>query len=81
MKFELAYNKVAYLMVEVSHLLRRYECTYNECDKLLREFTNWLEQSREEKEYKTIDDLLMGVKTKHVDNDVIPVMNHVLPYA
>lgn len=76
MDFIYPYNKKLYLTIEISRILHKYHCTYNEADKILQLITSEINQQRENLEYDAIDDYLNGHKTRCVDNDVI----HPLPY-
>lgn len=81
LEFKCPNTKKLYLTVEISHLLHKYNCTYNEIDKIVELLQSWIKQSREENEYDTIDDYINGNKTRSVDNDIVQPMNHVEPYC
>lgn len=70
-------NKIMYLSVEISQMLKNYKCTYSEAEQILSLLTAELNEQRNELEYATYDDYFSGHKTSHVDNDVIMALNHV----
>lgn len=81
MKFKYPNSKKLYLTAEISQLLYKHNCTFNEADEILFLITNEIKQQRENKEYDTINDFINGNKTKCVDNDIIEPLNHVEPYC
>ena len=70
-----------YLAVEITQLLYKNECTYNETDEILQLVTDEIKQQREDKEYNTVDDFLKGIKTCCADHKVIEPLNHINPNA
>ena len=70
-------NKEMYLVIEISQILKNYECTYSEVEKILSVLNDEFKQQREELEYASYDDYFNRQKTKHVDNEVIQSLNHV----
>ena len=81
MDFKYLNSKKSYLAVEITQLLYKYGCTYNETDEILQLITNEIQQQRENKEYDTVDDYFNGIKRLHVDDEIISPLNHVEPYA
>lgn len=81
LEFEYPNSKKLYLVVEISQLLNRYDCTYNEADEILSLITDEIKQQRENKEYDTVSDYCNNNKTRCVNNDVIQPLNHVEPYC
>lgn len=77
MDFKLPYSKELWLAVEISQLLYKYNCTYNESDEILKLVTAEIKQQREELEYDDFDDFMKRNKTYIADNDVITPLNHV----
>ncbi len=70
-------NKIMYLSVEISQMLKNYKCTYSEAEQILLLLTAEFNEQRNELEYATYDDYFSGHKTSHVDNDVVMGLNHV----
>ena len=70
-------DKVLYLTVEITQLLRNNKCTYAETERILDILTDEFKQQREELEYNTFDDYFAGHKTNHVDRKVVQSLNHV----
>lgn len=81
MNFKYPNSKKLYLAVEISQLLYKYECTYNEADEILQLIINEIKQQREDKEYNTIDDFLNSVKNCCADHEVIEPLKHVELYV
>ena len=70
-------DKVLYLTVEISQMLRNNQCTYAEVERILDILTSEFKQQREELEYETLDDYFIGHKTNHVENKVVESLSHV----
>lgn len=70
-------NKIMYLSVEISQMLKNYKCTYSEAEQILSLLTAEFNKQRNELEYATYDDYFSGHKTSHVDNNVVMALNHV----
>lgn len=81
LEFEYPNSKKLYLVVEISQLLNRYGCTYNEADEILSLITDEIKQQRENKEYDAVSDYCNNNKTRCVDNEVVQPLNHVEPYC
>ena len=81
LEFKYPNSKKLYLAVEISQLLYRHDCTFNEAEEILSLITDEIKQQRECREYATVSDYYSGNKTKCVDNDIIQRMNHVKPYC
>lgn len=69
-------NKILYLTIEISQLLRQYNCTYCEAKEILELIASEINQQQEELEYETVDDYLNQNKTYCADNDIIRQLNH-----
>lgn len=81
LKFKYPNSKKLYLIVEISQLLYKYDCTFNEAEEILSLITGEIKQQRENKEYATVSDYYNGNKTKCADNDIIQPLNHIEPYC
>jgi len=81
LEFKYPNRKKLYLTVEISQLLNKYNCKYNEADEIISLLQEWIKQSREGNEYATTDDYINGNKTRTVGDDVVPPLNHVEPYC
>ena len=81
LEFKYPNSKKLYLVVEISQLLNRYDCTYNEAEEILSLMTAEIKQQRENKEYETISDFINSNKTRCVDDEIIKPLNHVEPYC
>lgn len=68
-------DKILYLTVEISQLLRNNQCTYSETERILDILTSEFKQQHEDLEYETLDDYFAGHKTCHVDNQVVQSLN------
>lgn len=81
MDFKYPYSKKLYLAVEISQLLYKYNCTYNETDEILQLITDEIKQQRENKEYDTVYDYFKKMKTCCVDHEIITPLKHIEPYS
>ena len=81
MEFKYPNSKKLYLVVEISQLLNRYDCTYNEADEIFSLIADEIKQQRENKEYATVSDYYSGNKTRCVDDEIVQPLNHVEPYC
>lgn len=81
LEFKYPNSKKLYLTVEISQLLYRYGCTYNEAEEILSLITDEIKQQRENNEYETTTDYINDNKARCVDNDIIQPLNHVEPYC
>ncbi len=70
-------NKILYLSVEISQMLKNQKCTYSEVEQILALLIDEFKEQRNELEYATYDDYFNGQKTNHVDNYPIQALNHV----
>lgn len=70
-------NKVLYLTVEISQILKKHQCTYSEAKEVLQLLTDEFNQQQEELEYTTYDDYFADRKTYHAENDIVKQLNHV----
>lgn len=70
-------NKILYLSVEISQMLKNHECTYSEVGEILSLLTDEFKEQRNELESATYNDYFSGHKTSHVNNDVVMALNHV----
>lgn len=67
MKFKYPNSKKLYLTVEISQLLHRYNCTYNEAKEILKLVTDEINQQ--------FEDLNCD------ETNIISPMNHIDPYC
>lgn len=81
LEFKYPNSKKLYLVVEISQLLHKYNCTFNEADEILSLIADEIKQQRENNEYATTSDFTNGIKTRSVDNEIITPLNHVEPYC
>ena len=81
MNFKYPNSKKLYLVVEISQLLSKYNCTFSEAESILSLSLSEIRQQRESLEYNTTLDYINGNKTKIVDNEEIKSLQHVEPYA
>lgn len=72
--------KILYLVVEITQLLQKYSCTFNEAEKIIAILHDEIKQQREDLEFNTIDDFIMQIKTRIADDDPIVPINHVNGY-
>ena len=77
MKFRNPYHKSLYVTIELSQLLRKYDCTFNEAEEYLQMLLAEVRAQRECKEYATLNDYFKGHKTRICDNDVVTPLNRV----
>lgn len=70
-------DKILYLTVEISQMLKNNQRTYAEVERILDILTDEFKQQREELEYETLDDYFVGHKTNHVENKVVESLSHV----
>lgn len=73
-------GKILYLVVEITQLLQKHSCTFNEAEKIVAILHDEIKQQREDLEYNTIDDFIMQIKTHIADDDKIVSLNHVNGY-
>ena len=78
MDFKYPNSKKLYLVVEISQLLSKYNCTFSEAERIL---LSEIRQQRENLEYNTTLDYTNGNKTKIVDNEEIKPSQHIEPYC
>lgn len=81
LEFKYPDSKKLYLTVEISQLLNRYGCTYNEAEEILSLITDEIKQQRENKEYATVSDYIYGNKTRCADDEPVQPLNHVESYC
>lgn len=65
------------IIVSITHLLARNECTYDEVDWILEQLQHWIKETREQNEYATCKDYIIKNKTDCMDNVVITPMGFV----
>lgn len=70
-------NKVLYLIVEISQLLKNQQCTYSEAKEILQSLIDEFNQQQENLEYATYDDFFANRKTYYANNDIVKALNHV----
>ena len=73
-------NKKLHLVIEISQLLKQYQCTYSEAKEILFILTDEFNQQQEDLEYDTLDDYFSGCKNRNIENKVIQQLNHVEGY-
>ena len=81
MEFTKANHKDLWLIVEITRLLRKYDCTYEEADEIIKQVALEIKIQRECYEYDDVDDLIAGVKKRDGKDAVISALNHVPPYC
>ena len=72
MDFKYPNSKKLYLVVEISQLLSKYNCTFSEAESIL---SLSLSEIRQQRDYTN------GNKTKIVDNEEIKPSQHIEPYC
>lgn len=65
------------IIVSITHLLARKECTYDEVDWILEQLQHWIKHQREQNEYATYLDYQNRNKTSCMDNVIITPMGFV----
>lgn len=69
-------NKILFMMIELSQVLKRYNCTYCEAEQIISNLQFELKRQQEEKEFETLDDYFAGIKTSDFNNKVIEGWEH-----
>ena len=69
------------VLVDITQLMFKYGCTYNESDTIVRLLQDWIKQSRENREYNSMSDYINGNPTNSVNNEIIAPLNHVDGYC
>ncbi|RGH55060.1 hypothetical protein DW846_02420 [Ruminococcus sp. AM36-2AA] len=69
-------HKVLSTVIDITQLLCKNSCTYDEAYKILNMVTAEFKQQQENLEYATYDDYFAGTKTDDVSNKVIAPLNH-----
>ena len=77
MKFRNPCHKSLYVTIELSQLLRKYDCTFNEAEEYLHMLLAEVRAQRECKEHDTLNDYFKGHKTHICDNDIVTPLNRV----
>ena len=70
-------DKILYLTVEISQMLKNNQCTYAEVERILDILTDEFKQQREELEYETLDDYFNQHKAYNANGVIIQSLNHV----
>lgn len=65
------------MVIEITQLLHKHNCTYNNAETILSILVDTIKQQREELEYTSIDNFIKGNKVNIADNDIIQPLNHV----
>lgn len=65
------------IIVSITHLLARKNCTYDETDWIIEQLQHWIKDTREQREYATCIDHHNDKKTASMDNVVITPMGYV----
>ena len=73
-------NKIAYNSVEITQLLYKAGCTYDEAEQILDLTRKEFAQQREELEYGTVKNYLSGIKVRDAGDVVVQKLNHCEPY-
>lgn len=81
MDFKYPNSKNLYLVVEISQLLSKYNCTFSEAESILSLSLSEIRQQRENLEYNTTLDYINGNKTKSADNEEIQPLQHIESYC
>lgn len=81
MDFKYPNSKKLYLVVEISQLLSKYNCTFSEAESILSLSLSEIRQQRENLEYNTTLDYTNGNKTKSADNEEIQPLQHIESYC
>lgn len=74
-------KKKLYLFIEITQLLYKYKCTYQDTENIISLLSDEIKQQRDELEYNDIDDYVIKRKTYFADNDIIKPLNHVEQYC
>ena len=75
------HSKILYLTIEITQLLKSYNCTYSEAERILELLDEIFKQQRENLEYDTLDNYFKGNKIKCANDIVIEQLNHVEDYC
>lgn len=70
-------RNLAPVIVSVTHLLEKNNCTYDEADWIVAQLKHWLYDSRQETEYATTHDYFCDNKTTCADDIVVKPMGYV----
>ena len=81
MDFKYPNSKKLYLVVEISQLLSKYNCTFSEAESILSLSLSEIRHQRENLEYDTTLDYINGNKTKSADNEEIQSLQHIESYC
>ena len=63
------------IIVLITRILQRYECTYSEAREIATSVYNYINQMQRESEYETTADYYNHHKTYNAENDIIQAMN------
>lgn len=63
------------IVVLITQILQRYECTYSEARKIVTGVYNYIYQMQRESEYETESDYWNHHKTHDVENDIVQAMS------
>lgn len=69
------------IIVLITRILQRYECTYSEAREIAISVYNYIDQMQRESEYETEFDYYNHHKTHDAENDIVQAMNFVTPYC
>lgn len=69
-------NKILFIMIELSQILKQYKCTYNEAEQIISDLQFEIKRQREEKEYDSLTDYFAGIKTFDCNNEVVEGWEH-----
>lgn len=77
-------NKINSLVVEITKLFDKYNCTYNNAEEAIKKLTEYIKQERDSIDLDIV--MLQGTNFKYVnkhlsDNMFITPLNHFEPYC
>ena len=77
-------NKINSLVVEITKLFDKYNCTYNNAEEAIKKLTEYIKQERDSIDLDIV--MLQGTNFKYVnkhlsDNKLITPLNHFEPYC
>lgn len=69
-------NKALFVMIELSQILKHYNCTYNEAEQIISDLQFEIKRQREEKEYDDLNDYFNQIKTYDCGNEIVKGWEH-----
>lgn len=72
-----------YLVIEITRLLNRYNCTYKDAEEIIKILTDEIKQQRDEIDLEIeINNNKYKFLNKHIsDSKIIKALNHAEPYC